>query len=811
MKMKTVYCIIIFALLPAFVITCSAPVETGVEQLQQQPEIIADGALRLFPLNSVRLLNGPFKTACDLNTEVLLEYEVDRLLAPYLKEAGLQPKGESFSNWIDLDGHVGGHYLSALAITWAATGDPRIKERMEYMLSELKRCQDRNGHGYVGGVPYGRALWDSLKKAANIAWVGDTSKYWVPWYNIHKIFAGLRDAWLYAGNVQAKEMFLKLCDWGLDIVEALDATVMETMLNTEFGGMNEVYADAYAISGNIEYLYAAKRFSHKVIFDSMAISVDNLDGRHANTQVPKAVGYARVAEITGDARFYTAGSFFWNTVTKNRSLVFGGNSRNEAFTSVSAAQDYINSVEGPESCNTYNMLKLTETLFKMDPKEEYAAFYERAMFNHILSTQNPESGGYVYFTPARPQHYRVYSTVNEDMWCCVGSGMENHGKYGEFIYAHTGGSLYVNQFIASELDWKERGIKLTQNTIFPDEEQSSLVFTLAKPVRLKLLIRNPTWTDAGRGGFKVIADGVDYASGQQTQDYIEIDREWKNGDTVDIKLPMDVHIEQIPNLSAYIAIVRGPIVLSAKTSTEDGLRQDGDGSRWGHVADGIQVAVSQAPIIIGEPEEILAKLKAMQAVADESFTYTVEGLFSNEVVLQPFFRIYDSRYQMYWMALTEAEYELIREDREQEEAARLALENRTVDKVQPGYNQSEASHNLQTSNSATGAHQGENWRDASNGGWFQYDMDTKGETNLSLFVRYWGNEGGARSFTILIDGQTLTAENLTGKWNRNEFVNVEYLIPADRLQGKTAVTVRFQCGGNNFAGGIFYLRLVKNL
>ena len=401
-----------------------------------------------FPLKDVKLLDSPFKRADDLNVEVLLKYDVDRLLAPYLKEAGLAPKAESYPNWDGLDGHVGGHYLSALAMAYASTGNEECKRRLDYMISELERCQNANADGYVGGVPGSKEMWSQVKAGDGNA----VSKRWVPWYNIHKTYAGLRDAWLLLGDEKAKDMFIKFCDWGLDVISGLDEAQMEKMLDTEFGGMNETFADAYEITGDKKYLDAARRFSHRRLFDSMARRVDNLDNMHANTQVPKAVGYQRVAELTGDTAYATAADFFWETVTDNRSLSFGGNSRREHFPSAAACVEYTEEREGPETCNTYNMLKLAEGLFRMNPDAKYTDFYERALFNHIRSSQHPEHGGYVYFTSARPRHYRVYSSLGQGMWCCVGTGMENHGKYGEFIYAHTDDDLYVNLFIPSELE-----------------------------------------------------------------------------------------------------------------------------------------------------------------------------------------------------------------------------------------------------------------------------------------------------------------------------------------------------------------------
>ena len=431
-----------------------------------------------FNLSDVKLLDGPFKHARDLNIETLLKYNVDRLLAPYLKEAGLKPKDSSYTNWAGLDGHIGGHYLTAMAIN-TATGNAECKKRMLYMIAELKTCQDANaknnkswGIGYVGGVPNSAAVWTSVKD-------GDFKAFhagWVPWYNVHKMYAGLRDAWIYAGSKQAKNMFLHFCDWAINITSNLTDAQMQSMLDTEQGGMNEVLADAYAISGDKKYLIAAKRFSHHMLLDPMSEGIDNLDNKHANTQVPKAIGFARIGELSGDKKYADAGSFFWQTVTTNRTLAFGGNSRREFFPSAASCIDFINDVEGPESCNSNNMLKLTEDLFRKNPSAKYADYYERTIYNHILSTQNPETGGYVYFTPVRPRSYRVYSAPNEAMWCCVGTGMENHGKYNEFIYTHSRDSLFVNLFIASELNWKEKGIQLTQQTQFPYRRKNEAAY-----------------------------------------------------------------------------------------------------------------------------------------------------------------------------------------------------------------------------------------------------------------------------------------------------------------------------------------------
>jgi len=766
-----------------------------------------------FFLGDVKLLDGPFKHAQELNIKTLLQYDVNRFLAPYLKSAGLKPKTENYPNWESdgLDGHMGGHYLSAMAMNYAATGDIRCKERMEIMISELKRCQDVNSKdsnfiGYLGGGPNAKAIWLKIKN-------GNTSAIydgWAPWYNIHKMYAGLRDAWLYGGNETAKVMFLKSCDWGISICANLSDSQMEAMLANEHGGMNEEYADAYQITGDIKYLKMAKRFSHKVILNSFAAKKDNLDNKHANTQIPKAIGFERIAEETNDTSYVTASKFFWESVTQNRTLAFGGNSRKEFFPQASACSDYTTDREGPESCNTYNMLKLTEGLFRMNPDARYADFYEKALFNHILSTQHPDHGGYVYFTPARPQHYRVYSAPNEAMWCCVGTGMENHGKYGQFIYTHREDTLFVNLFIASQLNWKNKGITITQQTLFPDEESTKLIVHTSTPRYFKLMVRYPSW--ASSKSFKIIVGKETLKITSDPSSFVPISRIWKDGDEVKIIFPMMNRLEELPNVPKYIAVMHGPILLAAKTGTQDMKGLIADDSRWGHIANGSFISLDKAPVMIGERSGLLSKIFPVKG---RPLTFTTKGLFASDsdsrLVLEPFYRIHDSRYMMYWMALTKTQYQKDRDSLAIIEEEKMILDTRTIDAVTPGQQQPEVDHSIKISKSKSGNYQDEFWRNASDGGFFSYVMRTNMETNLSLMVRYRGDETGSPKFDILIDGEKLVTENLAGKWNKTGFVNFEYQLPDSMIAGKKSVEVRFNTEQGNTAGGVFYVRILRKL
>ena len=777
--------------------------------------VVAEAQDRLyaneFPLGDITLLDSPLKRARDLNIKTLLQYDCDRLLAPYLKEAGLTPKGKSYPNWDGLDGHVGGHYLTAMAIN-AATGDKECQKRMDYFISELQACADANaknhpawGKGYVGGVPGSDRVWGNFKKGDFSAYYGS----WVPFYNIHKMFAGLRDAWLYCGNEQARLLFLGFCDWAIDLTAELSDAQMEHLLDTEHGGMNEVLADAYAITGEQKYLHAARRFSHRCLLNPLMQRRDCLDNMHANTQVPKVIGFERIAELGGDEAYHTAGAFFWDIVTGERSLAFGGNSRREHFPSKEACKDFVEDIDGPESCNTNNMLKLTEDLHRRNPEARFADFYELAMFNHILSTQHPEHGGYVYFTSARPRHYRNYSAPNEAMWCCVGTGMENHGKYGQFVYTHKEDALFVNLFVASELNWKEKGIQLRQETGFPYAETSRITITQGKG-KFAMQVRYPGWVKPGKFTVKVNGQPVSVITGPSS--YVTIDRQWKKGDVIDIQFPMHNSVKYLPNLTQYIALMHGPIMLAMKTGTEDLAMLIADDSRFGQLAVGKKLPIDQAPILINNDIENIAD--QLQPVAGKPLHFTLSTKMVNEIrnELIPFFELHDARYMMYWLALSEDNYKGYLDNLARQEKERQELENRTVDKVQPGEQQPESDHFMETDESFKGNTNDVFYRDAKDGHYFSYLMQTGGKTNLCLRLKYWGvGEWKSHEFDIFVDDVLVKSVNNTGKYRISEFKYETYDLPADVLKGKSQIRVKFVAKPQKQIGEIYGVRLVESL
>ena len=766
-----------------------------------------------FPLGDITLLDGPLKHARNLNVQVLLKYDCDRMLAPYRKEAGLQPRKPSYPNWDGLDGHVGGHYLSALSIN-AATGNEECRKRMEYMISELQLVLDANNqrheawcHNYIGGVPNSAKMWTAFSK-------GDFGPYfgtWAPFYNIHKMYAGLRDAWLYCGNEQAKNLFLKFCDWAVDITRDLNDEQMEKMLGNEHGGMNEVLADAYAITGEQKYLDCARRFSHRMLLVPLENGKDCLDNMHANTQIPKVIGYQRIAELAHDVQYHNASEYFWEIVTRQRSLALGGNSRREHFPTKENCIDYINDIDGPESCNTYNMLKLTEDLNRVKPNGMYGDFYETAMFNHILSAQHPQHGGYVYFTPARPRHYRNYSAPNEAMWCCVGTGMEDHGKYGQFVWTHDKGvkaendALYVNLFVASELNWKDRKMVIRQQTAFPYAESSVVEVAKGKGTFI-LKVRKPSWCE----NFTVKGVGFD-ADSYEENGFVCMKRKWKKGDQVKISMPMHAYIKPMINVPQYVAIMYGPILLGMKTGTEDMRGLIADDSRFGQYAGGKKLALDEAPILL--PKHLDDIAKDLKPVPGKPLHFKLATRMENAIdgELQPFFEIHDSRYMMYWLALGENDYKAYMQKLADEEKARQALEARTVDKVNPGEQQPETDHNMEADVTERGNTEGVFFRDARDGHFFSYLMQTKGETNLSLQLKFWGqDEWRTSEFDIYVNDKLLCSVNNSHRWRTTQFKTVDYAIPSEFVKGKKEIRVKFVAHKGKQVGQIYGVRLVKH-
>lgn len=762
--------------------------------------------VQLFPLSQVRLQSSVFTDAVAANRKYLLTHDPDRLLAPFFREAGLPPKKPPYPNWesMGLSGHTAGHYLSALAHMIASGNDPdgELDRRLDYMLGELGRVQQAGGNGYLGGLPDGQTFWTEIAS-------GDVDKIWskwAPWYNVHKTFAGLRDAYLEANKSKARELLVRLGDWCVEVTSDLSDAQMQQMLSNEYGGMNEVMADIYRITGDDKYLKTAQKFNHRSLIEPLKLEKDRLTGLHANTQIPKIIGVEEIAKLTGNSEEHRAAEFFWKTVTKNRSVAFGGNSVSEHFNNPEDFSGVIEHREGPETCNTYNMLRLTEKLFSAEPAAAYADYYERALYNHILSSINPEVPGFVYFTPLRPEHYRVYSQPEKCFWCCVGTGIENPGRYGQFIYAKDqDGGIYVNLFIPSTLQVAE-GMALVQDGDFPFEPRTKLTVQLEKPKEFTLYVRHPWWVRDGQLSIHVNGERIETPI--TASSYAKVRRVWQDDDKVTVELPMHVTVEPLPDSSDWTAILYGPIVLASPGGTENTPGLIADSGRMAHVAHGPLVPLDKVTCLLSKPDE-LPKHVVPDAEAGP-LHFRIDGVaepFARDgVPLEPFFEFHGVRYQMYWELTTLEEIEQRRERLAAMERARAARDAATLDSVKPGEQQSEVEHDFQGEQTATGIHNGRRWR---HGRVIQYTLQAQEDIPFDLSVVYSGDDAG-REFDILANDKLIATQVLTRE-RRGGFVEKRYSIPATVLKPASGnrITIRF-VGKKGLAGGLYDVRLLKS-
>ncbi|RRB14258.1 glycoside hydrolase family 127 protein [Larkinella knui] len=654
--------------------------------------------MQTFSLQEVKLTGGPFKNAQEVDLRYILALNPDKLLAPYWIDAGLPVKAPRYGNWesAGLDGHIGGHYLSALAMMYASTGNAELKNRLTYMVDQLARCQAKNGNGYVGGIPQGKVFWERIHKGDIDGSNFGLNNTWVPLYNIHKLFAGLRDAYEYAGNQQANRVLIGLGDWFIDLIKPLSDEQIQQVLRTEHGGINEIFADLYILTRDKKYLETAQRISHRALLNPLLAKQDKLTGLHANTQIPKVIGFEKIATLTGKTDWSEAALYFWQNVSQTRSVAFGGNSVREHFNPTTDFSQVLQSNQGPETCNSFNMLRLSKALFLDKNDVSYLDFYERTLYNHILSSQHPEKGGFVYFTPIRPNHYRVYSQPETSMWCCVGSGLENHTKYGELIYSHSASDLFVNLFIPSTVDWTAKKIRLTQRTEFPYQNGSELVVETAKPQDFSLQIRYPKWAE----NLDVRVNGKVQPVDGKPSGYVAIRRTWKSGDIVTVRFKTATRLEYLPDGSNWAAFVNGPIVLAAKTSTEDLKGLFADDSRMGHETKGRLYPITSAYALVGDPATYLTRLKPA-----ENLRFSLDSL-----TLQPFYEVHDARYQMYFQTFSKAAFDEQKARLKQQEAEALALDASTVDKVNCGEQQPEVDHGYKGEKSDSGYDDERFWR-----------------------------------------------------------------------------------------------------
>ena len=751
-------------------------------------------AVRPFPLQNVRLLDGPFKQAMDRNTRYLHDLDSDRLLHNFRLTAGLPSSAQPLGGWeepkVELRGHFVGHFLTACALTFAATGEEAILRKGGGIVTELAKCQKALGKsGYLSAYP-----------EEFIDRVIEGKRVWAPWYTLHKIMAGLLDMHIYCGNRQALDVVKGMAAWAKLRMDKLDEEAMQRMLRVEHGGMTEVLANLYAVTGNPDHLALARRFDHKAFLEPLAERRDELKGLHVNTQVPKVIGAAREYELTGDNRYRDIATYFWDEVVNHRSYVTGGSSNYEGWRTgpdILAAEV---SNASHETCVTYNMLRLTRQLFTWDPDPKLADYYERALLNGILSTQDPETAMVMYYMPLESGWYKTFCTPNDSFWCCSGTGVENHAKYGDSIYFHDDNTLYINLFIPSELHWPEKELTVRQETAFPKEQGTTLVFSAPGEVELELRIRVPCW--ANKGIFLQINGKAEEAEAQPGS-YLSLRRTWKNGDMINLEMPMSLHLWRMPDDPNLAAVLFGPVVLAGELATEDLSKEKIYGP---YHSEGRPVP---APDLVPAGDSLEDWIKP---VAGRPLTFQTLGAGRpDEVTLVPFYELFGKRYALYWHLYGEkdwADAAARRKARAAEEAARKkAIEKRLVDRVAVGEAESEKEHNLQAEKSESGENRGERWRQAVDGGWFSYDLKVIPGVPLALLSTYWGSDTG-RTFDILVDGKKIATQTVNVNFP-GDFFDVEYRIPLELTRGKDKVTVRYEAPPEGLAGGLYDLVMLR--
>ncbi len=718
----------------------------------------------------------------ELDHKYLLSLDVDRLLHTFRINAGLPSSADPLGGWEDpkceVRGHFVGHYLSACALMYASTGDDKLKKKGNAVVAGLAECQKRLGSGYLSAFP--EEFFDRVEA---------TRPVWAPYYTLHKIYAGLLDMYVYCNNQEALEVCKKFADWVIARNSKLSDEQMQRMLGNEHGGMNEVLANLYGLTGEQKYLKIAQRFNHMAVIGPASKREDRLTGLHANTQIPKFVGTARQYELTGDEWLHTASEFFWNTVVKERSYVIGGHSDGEGF----SPKERLSEAFGPsttETCNTYNMLKLTRHLFCWAPEAEFADYYERALYNHILSSQNPETGMMCYYVPLKAGSQKVYNGPLDCFWCCTGTGIENHAKYGDSIYFHDGKqTLYINLFVASELNWKDNGVTVRQETKYPDEQNSRITLTCEHPVELTIDLRHPWWAYSG---FVVRVNGQPQPNDSKPGSFVSLHRRWKTGDAIEISMPFALYTEGFHDNPRRFAFLHGPLVLCAEVDDR-----------------------KPPPVILCEEGQLLPSLKPVagkfSTFAGPRDVFRILGAAKQpDVILEPFYKMHNGRhYQVYWDRFTPTQWQAKQAQYEVEHAKDRALNARTVDYVDPGFDQNERDHNFAGERTSAGDFNERKWRHAPDG-WFSWEMKVLPEEPQELCVTYWGSDGGARTFDILVDGTKIATERLNAK-HPDKFYEEVYAIPHDLTKGKSKVAVRFQAQPGNTAGGVFQCRILRNV
>jgi uncharacterized protein len=740
--------------------------------------------LQPFSLHDVRITDGMFKHAMELDKKWLLSLEPDRLLSGFRLESGLTPKAEKYGGWesAGLTGHTLGHYLSACAMMYASTGDEQLNRQIQYTITELDSCQQAFGNGLVAAFPRAKEVFEEIQRGDIRSTGFDLNECWVPMYNMHKLFAGLIDVYEYTGNKFAYEILIKLSDWMVSVFSPLSDEQLQKILDAEHGGINEALASVYDLSRQQKYLDLSLRLNHHKVLGPLANKQDKLAGLHANTQIPKVVGTIRQYEVSGDTSLFILADFFWSTVVNHHSYVIGGNSEAEHFGLHDKTYDRITGATC-ETCNSYNMLKLTRHLFQINQEIEKADYYERTLYNHIFASQNPEDGMVCYFSPLASGSQKGYSNPFDAFWCCVGSGLENHSRYGEFIYfSDSKDNLYVNLFIPSQLNWKKRNIEIEQITNFPESDTTSFKFEMKKNEKFKLKLRYPEWA---KNGYTVLLNGkkieVDNKSAMPGS-YLSIKRKWKDGDRLLYVLPMSLSSEEALGDSTMRAYLYGPVVLAAQLTGDD------------------------IPVVLTSQ---LNDAEKNVSPTSEKLEFIIDSTYPAGVRLIPYYKTTNNRMMVYFKHLTPDEWKKKRDILTGKISKEQSLKNNTVDYFRLGEMQPERDHNFNGTNSKIVEIEGRKCRETTKGGSISFAMDVLPDEPMDLQCTYWGQVGADRKFSIAVDGEEFTVESV--HWWGERFVDKPYKIPQNLTTGKKKVVVEFKALDEDcIVGPISEMRILKS-
>lgn len=788
--MSRIFCLLIAALLlgTTAAISQSYVPDKGNSKVKVQP--VVPIRAYAFHLKDVKLLNSPFTNAMSKDSAYLMLLKPDRLLYRFYTNAGLTPKDSIYGGWESegLSGHTLGHYLSAMALMYVSTGNPEFKKRTDYVVQELARCQLARKTGYVGAIPKEDSIFNNVAQGKIRSGGFDLNGGWSPWYTVHKVMAGLVDAYLYCDNRQALKVVTGMADWTYTIVNHLSDSLRLKMLNCEYGGMNDVLANIYSVTGNKKYLDLSYKFYDEFVMGKLAQRIDPMPGKHSNTNVPKAIGSARQYQLTGNERDKTIASFFWETMVNHHSYVIGGNSNYEYCGKRDSLNDRL-SDNTCETCNTYNMLKLTRHLFAMDPSANLMDYYERALYNHILASQNPTNGMMCYFVPLRMGTQKQFSDSFNTFTCCVGSGIENHSKYAEQIYNHDGQkTLYVNLFIPSELNWRQKGVRVKQLTSFPQQGEVELHVSSVRPTDMILKIRVPEWA---KGQARVeLTDGAGKTTtaGKIENGFCIIDRKWTDNTKLRISVPMTLYTEAMPDNPNRIAFKYGPLVLAGLLGKE---RPD---------------PVYGTPVLLTGNRNVGDWVHQTA----QPLQFEMKGVGKPfDVKLIPFFQTYDQYYSVYWDYFTPADWSRLQAEYEAEKKRQQEIEERTIDNFRVGEMQPERDHNLKASErSYVDDALGRKGREARAENYFSFDMKVDGAADKVILLLTYIGDDKDRKFDIVVDGVKMETVDWKGG-KTGKFYDFEYILPAELVRGKSKINVRIEANYGRTAGRVFGARTVK--